>query len=162
MKPKERLALEILEAMRRGERFTVAALLQGMLAFRREQKAIVDLLGRNPKEGVALAVLISLSPWFFKEEGGGDRKRLLAPVYEALRGVPLGKEERESVVRFFQEATWPEIRFLRQLTKRLGIEVEVRDLVYAMSWLTRHRTMLTRLGVGQFVEGSRAEAKEAS
>lgn len=162
MKPRERLALEILEAMRRGERFTVAALLQGMLAFRREQKAIVDLLGRNPKEGVALAVLISLSPWFFKEEGGGDRKRLLAPVYEALRGVPLEKEERESVVRFFQEATWPEIRFLRQLTKRLGVEVEVRDLVYAMSWLTRHRTALTRLGVGQFVGVERAEAKEAS
>ena len=162
MKPKERLALEILEAMRRGERFTVAALLQGMLAFRREQKAIVDLLGRNPKEGVALAVLISLSPWFFKEEGGGDRKKLLAPVYEALRGVPLEKEERESVVRFFQEATWPEIRFLRQLTKRLGIEVEVRDLVYAMSWLTQHRAALNRLGVGQFVGVERAEAKEAS
>ncbi|RTH00903.1 hypothetical protein CSW50_10105, partial [Thermus scotoductus] len=96
------------------------------------------------------------------EEGGGDRKRLLAPVYEALRGVPLEKEERESVVRFFQEATWPEIRFLRQLTKRLGVEVEVRDLVYAMSWLTRHRTALTRLGVGQFVGVERAEAKEAS
>lgn len=162
MKAKERLALEILEAMRRGERFTVAALLQGMLAFRREQKAIVDLLGRNPKEGVALAVLISLSPWLFKEEGGGDRKRLLTPMYEALRGVPLEKEERESVVRFFQEAVWPEIRFLRQLTKRLGVEVEVRDLVYAMSWLTRHRRTLTRLGVGQFMEVERAKAKEAS
>ena len=162
MKARERLALEILAAMRRGERFTVAALLQGMMAYRKEQKAVVSLLEANPKEGVALAALIPLSPWLPKERGGSDRKALLAPVYEVLKGVSLGKEETDGVIRFFREATWPEIRFLRQLVDRLGKEVEVRDLVYAMSWLSRHRVFLSRLGVGRSVEVRDAEAEEAS
>ncbi len=76
-------------------------------------------MGGDPKEAVAFRLSdTSLSVVLTKREVESDRKRLLAPVYEALRGVPLEKEERESVVRFFQEATWPEIRFLRQLTKR--------------------------------------------
>lgn len=160
MKAKERLALEIFRAMVRGDRFSVVALLQGMLALRGEQKAIVALLDTRYHEGVALSAQVAASPWFYKEVGRVERKTYLAPVYEAVRGVRV-QGEVEKVAKLLQEATWPELRFLRQLAKRVGIELRPEDLVWSMRWLSEQREFLRRMGVGRYAGKSVWEVKDA-
>lgn len=161
MRAKERLALEIFRAMVRGDRFSVVALLQGMMALRGEQKAIVALLEERYHEGVALSAQVAASPWFYKEVGRVDRKTYLAPVYELARGVKMRGEEAEKVAKVLQEATWPELRFLKQLAKRIGMEVKPEDLVWSMRWLSEHREFLNRMGVGRYAGKSIWEVKDA-
>jgi hypothetical protein len=53
------------------------------------------------------------------------------------------------------------LRFLKQLAKRVGMEVKPEDLVWSMRWLSEHREFLKRMGVGHYAGKSIWEVKDA-
>ena len=171
MKAKERLALEALTAMRNGRKVEAFVFLQSMLLLRQEQRRIVELLESKRCEGVVLAAVLPHVPLIFKDaipRPASGWREMLREVVGELRGVHgIRGEVLEKLFRLSKRASWPEVRFLRQLVKRVGKEVTVDDLVFAVEWLHDHRDFLDRMGVGTFSgvnlrEVERAEAPAQS
>lgn len=165
MKAKERLALEALRAMREGRKVEAFVFLQTMLLLRQEQRRVVELLEGDRCDGLLLAAVLPHVPLIFKDSvpmPSGGWREMLKEVVEAFRGTSgVRGEVVEKLFRLAKKATWPEVRFLRQLVKRVGKEIGVRDLAFAVEWLHEHRDFLDRMGVGTFSGFNVREVKRA-